>query len=74
MINIYMCLQLVNLIFALNSDLNLISEALEMMGMSGKLSLQAQKALRTRLEIIDLELEAAEKRRQLAAQGLFGSR
>ena len=56
------------------SDLNLIAECLEMMGVSGRLSNAAHRNLQLRMQIIDLEMEAAEKKRELARQGWLGKK
>ena len=51
-----------------------MAECLEMMGMTGKISNEAADRLRMRMDLIHLEMEAAEKRRLLAYQGNVGRR
>ena len=46
-----------------------MSECLEWMGMGGTITVDQAKQLRTRLELIQLEMEAEFKRRELASQG-----
>ena len=45
-----------------------MAECLELMGMTGKLTPQAAQNLRARIDLIHLEMETAEKQREVASQ------